>query len=439
MEGIITEKDIYKKSRLLYIIEATLEYFISMAFTEVYICRLTAFLGFSDSMTGILTGFVSLGATFQILALFIGKERNVKGMVTAGHIISQLFFCLCYFIPYFSIAEELKIVLFIGILLSAYLIHNAIHPFKIAWYMSLVDNKKRGRFTATKEIVSLISGMAFSYLLGWIVDSNTIGGEVQTVAFLIIGLMLVGFTVFHSITLVFSKEKKETVYNKKTSAIELGKILLDKKLLLIIPISIIWSFATHISRPFMGTYQKTELGFTAQISSIIIIVASFTRALISRPFGKFADKYTFTNMLIVCMGIEAVAFIVMALATPVLHTEFLYVIFYVLYSVGMAGINSATINLYYDYVDKDKITRALAIKTSVAGIIGFIATLLASPVVSAIQANDNQIFGMTIYAQQLLSFLSSLIIVGIILYLIFVVKKANKNKDAEMKMENGQS
>ena len=204
---------------------------------------------------------------------------------------------------------------------------------------------------------------------------------------------------------------------------------MDKKLLLIIPISIVWSIATHFSRPFMGTYQKSELGFTAQISSIIVIVGSFSRALISRPFGKFADKYTFTNMLIVCMGIEAVAFIMMALATPVLHTEFLYVIFYMLYSIGMAGINSATINLYYDYVDKDKITRALALKTSLAGIIGFVATLLASPIVTAIQANNNQVFGMTIYAQQLLSLVSCLITIGIILYLVFVVKKADKAKE----------
>ena len=154
MEQFLTEKDIYKKSRLLYIIEATLEYFISMAFTEVYICRLTAFLGFSDSMTGILTSFISLGATFQIFALFIGKERNVKGMVTAGHIISQLLFCLCYFIPFFTVQKEVKATLFIVALLAAYIIHYIIHPFKISWYMSLIDNSKRGEFTATKEIVN---------------------------------------------------------------------------------------------------------------------------------------------------------------------------------------------------------------------------------------------------------------------------------------------
>ena len=430
MQNII-KKDEYKISRFLYILEATLEYFISMAFTEVYICRLTAFLGFSDGMTGILISFMSLGATFQILALLIGKERNVKGMVTVGHIISQLFFCLCYFIPFFTVSAEIKIAIFIAVLLVAYMVHNLIHPFKISWYMSLVDDKKRGRFTAIKEIVSLIGGMGFSYVLGYIIDSNTLDGELQSMAFVIIGVIMLYFTAFHSATLIFSKEKTEVVYNKKLSIKGLKEILLDKKLLMIIPIAVLWAIANYFSRPFMGTYQKTELQFSAQMSSIIIIAGSLARVLFATPFGKIADKSSFSNMLIVCMVIEAIAFLTMVFATPLLHTEFLYWIYYILYCVGMAGINSATINLIYDYIDKDKITGALAIKTSLAGIIGFIATLIATPIVTSIQSQGNQIFGMTVYAQQLLSLISCIITIGIIFYLVFVVKKADRAKQEE--------
>ena len=279
------------------------------------------------------------------------------------------------------------------------------------------------------EISSSVGGMGFSYLLGYIIDTFTADGKLKSIAFLVIGLIMVVFTVAHTITLVFSKEKSETIYNKKISLKDLGKTFLDKKLLLIIPISIVWSMATHFSRPFFGTYQKTELQFAAQLSSIIVIVGSLIRALISRPFGKFADKYSFTNMLIICMIIEAIAFLVMTFATPVLHTEFLYWVYYIFYCIGMAGINSATINLYFDYVDKDKRTGALAIKTSAAGLLGFVATLIASPIVTAIQENNNQVFGMTIYAQQLLSLVSSVLVIGIILYLVFVVKKADKAKD----------
>ena len=185
----------------------------------------------------------------------------------------------------------------------------------------------------------------------------------------------------------------------------------------------------HFYHPHLLNKVKAFLQFAAQLSSVIVIVGSLIRALISRPFGKFADKYSFTNMLIICMIIEAIAFLAMTFATPVLHTEFLYWVYYIFYCIGMAGINSATINLYFDYVDKDKRTGALAIKTSAAGLLGFVATLIASPIVTAIQENNNQVFGMTIYAQQLLSLVSSVLVIGIILYLVFVVKKADKAKD----------
>ena len=87
------------------------------------------------------------------------------------------------------------------------------------------------------------------------------------------------------------------------------------------------------------------------------------------------------------------------------------------------------INFIVTPVYKDKRTGALAIKTSAAGLLGFVATLIASPIVAAIQENNNQVFGMTIYAQQLLSLVSSVLVIGIILYLVFVVKKADKAKD----------
>ena len=84
-EGKIMEnnqgKDVYKRSRLLYIIEAALEYFISITVTGAYLATLTNSLGFSDSLTGILTSFVSLGCGFQIIAIFLANKRPVKRCV----------------------------------------------------------------------------------------------------------------------------------------------------------------------------------------------------------------------------------------------------------------------------------------------------------------------------------------------------------------------
>ena len=64
-----------------------------------------------------------------------------------------------YFLPLLPISREWQVAILVASLLSAHIIHNAINSPKINWCMSLIDEHKRGRFTANKEIVSLLSGM----------------------------------------------------------------------------------------------------------------------------------------------------------------------------------------------------------------------------------------------------------------------------------------
>ena len=104
----------------------------------------------------------------------------------------------------------------------------------------------------------------------------------------------------------------------------------------------------------------------------------------------------------------------------------MYIVYYVLYSIGCAGINSSIINLIYDYVDKDKRVSALALVNTASGFAGFLATLAVSPLVSYIQENGNRVFGMNLYAQQLLSAFSVLGVGCVLIYLFFVVSKIKR-------------
>ena len=60
-------KDIYQKSRVLYIISAALEYFISILTGTAYLAKIAGSIGISDSMIGVLSSFVALGCAFQIV------------------------------------------------------------------------------------------------------------------------------------------------------------------------------------------------------------------------------------------------------------------------------------------------------------------------------------------------------------------------------------
>lgn len=423
----------YAFSRFLYIIEAALEYFISIAVGSVYLAKITSSIGMSDALTGILTAFVSLGCGFQMIALFISHKTPVKKWVTTCHVLSQALFGLMYFVPLLNTTQVIKSVLLILCLFFAQIIHNAISSPKINWYMSLVDDGKRGRFTANKEIVSLLSGMVFTYALGYVMDAYA-----TKESFVICGVMIFVIMAIHTATLVFAKEK-QVIKNEKTDVKGSIKALLGNKTLIkVIVLFVIWNIANCATTSFAGAYQHGTLGFTTTFSSVIIIIASLSRAIFSRPLGKYADKHSFCKMLYICFSLELVAFIINIFTVPS-NGKILYLVFHVIYAVGQAGINSSIINLAYDYVPNEQKTGALALVNTCYGFTGFFTTLLVSPLVDYIQRNDNMIFGIKIYSQQLMSFISTIFIVVILAYLVLVISKippkpkkklyVRKNKD----------
>ena len=94
----------------MYIFEAALEYFISIAVGTVYLARITTYIGMSDSLTGILSSFVSLGCGFQLVAIFVSKKKPVKTWVTTFHIVSQSMFAALYIVPVLKLSIKAKTV-----------------------------------------------------------------------------------------------------------------------------------------------------------------------------------------------------------------------------------------------------------------------------------------------------------------------------------------
>lgn len=407
----------YAFSRFLYIIEASLEYFVSIAVGTVYLAKITASIGMSDALTGILTAFVSLGCGFQIIALFISHKTPVKRWVTVSHIISQSLFGLMYFVPLLNVPQFVKILLLIASLFFAQIIHNAISSPKINWYMALVDDKKRGSFTANKEICSLISGILFTYALGYVMDTYA-----TKTAFIICGVTIFVLMALHTATLVFAKEKQTERRERVNVRKSVKELFSNKTLIKIIILFILWNIASATTTSFAGAYQNGALGFSTTFSSIIIIIASIARAVFSRPFGKYADKHSFCKMLYICFTLELVAFTINIFTVPS-NGKVMYIIFYTIFAIGQAGINSSIINLAYDYMPNEQKTGALALINTFSGFTGFFTTLLVSPIVDYIQRNNNTLFGIKIYSQQLMSAISTVFVAIVILYLVVVISK----------------
>ena len=184
-----------------------------------------------------------------------------------------------------------------------------------------------------------------------------------------------------------------------------------------------------ITTPYYGTYKINELGMSLTLISLLTILGSFTRIFVERPFGKYADKFSFARMTEKCLIFLGLAYLCMTIAHPSNGTV-MVILYLVFHSMAMAGISSALINLVFEFVKPEKRTDALAMTQGISGIVGFLATLLVSPVVSLIQSTPDKCIklgGMNIYAQQILSFAGFIIIViGFIYVRTVLVKKKSK-------------
>lgn len=419
----------------MYIFEAGLEYLISILVADMYLASLALELGLDEGVTGVLSSIISLGCLFQLVAMLLNKGRS-KWLVIGLSVLNQLLFMALYFVPLTSWQANAKQIIFIILIVSAYFFYNIAHPKKINWFMSLVDDEHRGRFTAKKEVISLISGVVFNFAMGALVEHYKSIGQIKT-AFIICGFAIFGIMVLHTVTMLLTVEKtteqKAQTDKKKLGIIDTFK---DKNVLKITLVFCLWQISSQSAVPFYGVYKTDALGFSTTFGVAILgAIYALARSIFSFVWGKYADKYSFAKMLRICFAIASLAFFVNIFCRPE-NGHVIYTIYYVLYAIALGGINSALINLCYDYVAPERRTNALAVSLAISGVCGFLTALAMSPLVNYIKNNGNVFLGINVYAQQVLSLIACIMTIVTMLFVSFALAKKDNKTRAEKLIEH---
>ena len=414
-----------KTSKRAFIVEALAEYLIALLVQGAFLSMILKKMDISDATIGIVSSFISLTCCIQLFSNLIEKPgRKLRKTIIILTLINETLFAALYLIPLFPMPGPVKAAFFIIVILGAYFFLNISTPAKYRWLMMSVEDHQRGRFTAKKEMVSLIGGMLFSLGMGSIVDHyNRIGNS--SVGFTLCCVCLFAVMAVHITMLYFVEDSTVVSTHRESKTREMLSFLKENKpLRRLLVIDILYRTATGISVPFYGTYLIGELGFSLTQVSVIGIVYSVTRCFASPLMGKYADKKGWSRLLSICFLIAASGFAVNFFAAP--GTRYLYVAGHCLYAVAMAGLNSGIVNITFDYIDAEHFSAAMGMRNALGGVIGFLMTVLGSRVVSAIQANNNSLFGFPVYAQQVLSLLTCAIMIAAVFYTRTVIKKLPK-------------
>lgn len=267
--------------------------------------------------------------------------------------------------------------------------------------------------------------MAFSFGMGVLVDFFAEKGQIR-MAFVLSALVFLGLTVLHTASMLLTVEKPSPIYAREKILQRMKGLLKNKKIVRVAAVFILYYLSTYCATPFYGTYLIDEMAFSMKLITWLSMLGSISRIVASKFWGRYADRTSFAEMVKRSLLVMALGYLCMALASPATGVVF-YTLYILLHGVALGGVNSAMINLVFDYAPPEQRADALAICQAMAGVAGFLATLAASPLITYIQEKGNCFFGFPLYAQQIVSVISVIFVICAI-FCVRVIERETKNE-----------
>lgn len=412
----------YKRSRAAYMAQCAFEYFISILVADAFLAKLLSSIGINDSLIGIISSFISMAFIFQLISIFLMMRKiNVKKMIITCDTVSIMFFMLLYLVPFIPVGVGIKTAIVTVGVLAAYFMKYLIYSMCYKWANSYVEPQKRARYSATKEIISLLSGIVFTAAAGYAIDKYESLGNLNG-GFLFLAAAILILNICNFVSLMMIGGKSETAEEEPVALADVMKNTVgNRSFRNVIIMTVMWNVAQYFTIGFLGIFKTKDLMISVFAVQVINMIANFARMAVSRPFGKYSDKKSYAKGFNLAMMMAAAAFFINIFTTNA--TWYLIIAYTVLYNCSLAGSNQNSFNITYSYVKSEYITQAMAIKNSIGGVCGFLASVLGGKILAVVQANNNMIFGIHIYGQQLLSAVSCVITLAVVVFIHKVIEK----------------
>lgn len=413
----------YKRSRVAYHIQCVTEYLVTLLVADAFLAKLLKQIGLSDSTIGIVSSLMSLAFLVQLGTIFLMQHiSNVKKAVILIDITSMLCFMFTYFLPFLPVFAAGKTILVFVTIGGGFLFKYLQLNLYYKWGNFFVRPEGRGQFSARNEAISLGVGVLFTLVMGNLVDHYERAGRLET-SFLIIACVIAALAVIDLCMLLMIKKYsiKDAVKQQKPFRDVLGNTLGNKNFRHVVIMISLYDIARYLTIGFLGTFKTQDLLLSVGAVQLINIVANALRCVLSRPIGRWADRTSFAHVYRKGLWLCAGSFLLLAFTTQ--NTWWLIIGYTICYNVSMAGIAGNANNMTYSYVPIDYFVQAQAIRCSIAGTLGFGASLVGSQILAAVQANGNIILGIPIRGQQLLAILSFLVLLAAIIFNKKVVAK----------------
>ncbi len=416
-------RDTSRKSRAAYVAQCAAGYFITLLVSDAYLAKLLSHLGLDDALIGVVSSISALSCLFGLAAIPLFRRRiSAKKTVILFQTLSGFLFLFTFLLPFLQVPRAVTVLsVFLCVGGGQFLLQVTSSAY-FAWANAHVDSQHRARFSAVKEIVSLIGGIAFTTGMGFLFDRMEAAGNLRGAFLTIAGVMLfLNGLSFLFLCLIGAKQTGGDPQNTRSIRRALGRLMKNRSFRNVLILNGLFTMGCYLTNGFLGTYKTADLGLSLGAVQLMNNAGDVLRLFLSIPFGTYSDRTSYARGYCLALTLAALSFLACGFASP--SALWLMAVYTVLFRVSQAGISQNTLNMCYSYVPQEDLMNALVIRSALSGLLGFLSSLAGSRILTAVQSAGNTVLGLPMHGQQLLSLLSFALLMAALAFGRFVVEK----------------
>lgn len=286
----------YKKEYKKYLTSSVLDTANNKIASSSFITAFAVYLGLSNLAIGIYAVLDTITNIIQIFAApLFSKIGQSKLVVLTNYSIYRLSSVCFAFIPFITDDIGIRTFMFFVFAIIYAITGELGYITFVNWRMTLVKKEDRTKFASTRNIYKNTLVMAFSLLMGIVLDKFTANGyELYGFTILFIVVFLIAFIDIFIRVNTYKPEIEDKQINLRESFL---KPATDKTFRKSIIVGGLNRFAFGIGMMYLNVFLLRYLKINYIYYSILNIIINFSEALFSRFWAKKSQSRKWSKVL----------------------------------------------------------------------------------------------------------------------------------------------
>lgn len=396
---------------------------VSMSFVVGFIPLFAILvLGANNQQIGLISSLPSLMSIIAMIpgAVWINRLETKKKFTAVSIFAARFFFLLILLVPFIPFVNQAWIFV---VLIALMNFPNALAT--LSWQSfigDIIPDEKRASFFSQRNRILTLVGMITTFSAGMILNlfERSAAGPYQVffvVAFAF-GVLEVYYLMKHT------EYRKERPKREKVRRFDLSifpKMVKHKPYLYFLLCALLFNFGWQMAWPLFSIYQINYAHATAIWISMFTVANQISQILSYKWWGRSADKWGNTTMLVICaVGIATAPIL------TVMSTNLIYLTFVNLWTgIFVAGTTMLLFNQLLKVSPDNNRTSFIANYNVLVATVGVIAPQLGVLFLES--------FGITV-AMSISSVFRFLGGISFLLVVFYVERKLKENKKMELMM-----